>query len=966
MKVRFFLLIVLFFSGLDLKAQGINLGIPPTWNFPNKVYHAGTQNWDAAQDIRGVMYFANNVGLLQYDGNNWSCLPVTNHTIVRSVAIADDNRIYVGAQSEFGYYFPDSDGFLRYHSLVSLLPEAMRHFEDVWDICFWKGDVFFRTNQMVFQYSGDKVKVHQPASEFTAMYLTGNGILLQANFTSLLIFKNEVFEPYIDYPAITSAITGVIPWKSDTLLLSTLKNGIFYIHNNTPGKWTTLYDPLLKEKRVYTACILPGYQLAIGTSLDGLLVLDDHRRIYRHLTKKTGLQNNNILCTFADRGGNIWLGLDNGIDCVILDAPFSSIIPDRELLSTGYTAAVFDDYLYMGVSDGIYVAPWQSYYDPEKGPFIQKIQATDGQAWGLKTIGNQLLLGHHEGAFQLNGTTARRFSSIPGSWTFLELSADYLLGGNYNGLTLYRKSADGWVLDQKLPGLNESCRIMVKDAEGIIWVSHPYRGVYRIEWQPGQKEKLKVQFLDSRQGLPSNLNNYVYEIAGKAVFATNKGVYRYDKVTGKFIPDQDFIKNLGADRRVKYLKEDARGNIWYVVENEVGMLMVNDLGLRKEARKKVFSELDNKLVGGFEFIYPYDDNNVIFGAEQGFIHYNAAASSSQDSLQVILTKVTATGFKDSLIFGGWHLDNGKTGLRQADELAPVLERRLNNLQFIFSAPDYKDPGSLQYRTQLKGLTEKWSEWSAETKQNYTNLGAGKYTFMVQARSKDGRESAVVTYSFRIQPPWYGSTLAFIIYFLLLAGLIAGSLLGQKRKFEKEKDLLKEQHEAVKAQHIRQVEQTKAALIQIQNEKLEAEISFKNKELASATLHLVQKGEILVTIQEALNQILAKSKNPEVKKETQHLINLLNFDATLDDGWEQFAHHFDLVHVDFLKRLREKYPQLSANDEKLSAYLRMNLSTKETAQLMNISVRGVEASRYRLRKKLHLSNEANLVEFMMKV
>lgn len=966
MKVRFFLLIVLFFSGLDLKAQGINLGIPPTWNFPNKVYHAGTQNWDAAQDIRGVMYFANNVGLLQYDGNNWSCLPVTNHTIVRSVAIADDNRIYVGAQSEFGYYFPDSDGFLRYHSLVSLLPEAMRHFEDVWDICFWKGDVFFRTNQMVFQYSGDKVKVHQPASEFTAMYLTGNGILLQANFTSLLIFKNEVFEPYIDYPAITSAITGVIPWKSDTLLLSTLKNGIFYIHNNTPGKWTTLYDPLLKEKRVYTACILPGYQLAIGTSLDGLLVLDDHRRIYRHLTKKTGLQNNNILCTFADRGGNIWLGLDNGIDCVILDAPFSSIIPDRELLSTGYTAAVFDDYLYMGVSDGIYVAPWQSYYDPEKGPFIQKIQATDGQAWGLKTIGNQLLLGHHEGAFQLYGTTARRFSSIPGSWTFIELSTDYLLGGNYNGLTLYRKSADGWVLDQKLPGLNESCRIMVRDSDGIIWVSHPYRGVYRIEWQPEQKEKLKVQFLDSRQGLPSNLNNYVYEIAGKAVFATNKGVYRYDKVTGKFIPDQDFIKNLGADRRVKYLKEDARGNIWYVVENEVGMLMVNDLGLRKEARKKVFSELDNKLVGGFEFIYPYDDNNVIFGAEQGFIHYNAAASSSQDSLQVILTKVTATGFKDSLIFGGWHLDNGKAGLRQADELAPVLERRLNNLQFIFSAPDYKDPGSLQYRTQLKGLTEKWSEWSAETKQNYTNLGAGNYTFMVQARSKDGRESAIVTYSFRIQPPWYGSTLAFIIYFLLLAGLIAGSLLGQKRKFEKEKDLLKEQHEAVKAQHIRQVEQTKAALIQIQNEKLEAEISFKNKELASATLHLVQKGEILVTIQEALNQILAKSKNPEVKKETQHLINLLNFDATLDDGWEQFAHHFDLVHVDFLKRLREKYPQLSANDEKLSAYLRMNLSTKETAQLMNISVRGVEASRYRLRKKLHLSNEANLVEFMMKV
>ena len=150
------------------------------------------------------------------------------------------------------------------------------------------------------------------------------------------------------------------------------------------------------------------------------------------------------------------------------------------------------------------------------------------------------------------------------------------------------------------------------------------------------------------------------------------------------------------------------------------------------------------------------------------------------------------------------------------------------------------------------------------------------------------------------------------------------------------------------------------------DKLAAEISFKNKELASSTLHLVQKGEILLTIKNALNNMLEKSVNAEVKKEIQQLINLLNFDVNLDEDWEQFAFHFDQVHVDFLKRLREKFPQLSANDEKLCAYLRLNLSTKETAQLLNISVRGVEVSRYRLRKKLKLPNDVHLAEFMIHV
>ncbi|HRI60289.1 MAG TPA: triple tyrosine motif-containing protein [Saprospiraceae bacterium] len=948
-------------------AQGVNFGIPPMWSFPKSTYQAGTQNWDAAQDSRGVMYWANNEGLLQYDGTTWTCLPVVNHTVVRSVAIDSAGRIFTGAQSELGYFSPERNGCLTYHSLVGLLPPAQRSFEDVWDIAFFGGDVFFRTNRVVFQYTGSKIITHEQDGELTAMFATSRGLVIQQDFSTLLLFQNGKFEPYLQAPELKSALTGALPWAGDTLLFSSLKNGLFYLSGNRLGRWATQHDALFQEKRIYCSAALPNDQLALGTSLDGLLVLDAKRRLFRHLTKKSGLQNNNILSTFSDRAGNLWLGLDNGIDCVVLDSPFSSLIPDGELQGTGYTAAVFQNRLYLGVSNGVYVAPWQSFYNPEKEPFFQKVRFTDGQVWSLNVLENELLMGHHEGAFQLAGQNTKRLSAEPGAWTFVPLTDQYLLGGAYDGLVLYRKSGQGWVFDQKIAGLNESCRIMVKDADGSVWVSHPYRGLYHIGWSPERKSDLKVRFFNAANGLPSDLNNYVFQIAGRAVVATERGVYRYDQGSESFVPDEDFNRMLGTMYRIKYLREDAKGNVWYVTSKEVGVLLVDDFGLTKAVRKKVFPELAGKLVGGFEFIYPIDEGNVIFGAEHGFIHYDAGAPAGADTvLQIILSKISASGSRDSVLFGGGFFHNGSSGNSPNRGDPPVLEAGLNNLLFSFSATDFKNPAFVQYRVLLIGLERGWSDWSPDTKRNYTNLNPGSYTFQVQARRKDGRESDLASYTFRIRPPWYASTAAWVLYCLGFAGFIFLFFLRQRQKFESEKTQLRVTHQQKEAQHQREVEQSKAALTEIQNEKLEAEIKFKNQELASATMHLVQKGEILLTVQEALHQILEKSTNPAVKKEIQQLLNLLNSDTKLDEDWEQFAFHFDQVHVDFLKRLREQFPQLSANDHKLSAYLRMNLSTKEIAPLMNISVRGVEASRYRLRRKLGLPNDANLTEFMMGV
>ena len=173
-------------------------------------------------------------------------------------------------------------------------------------------------------------------------------------------------------------------------------------------------------------------------------------------------------------------------------------------------------------------------------------------------------------------------------------------------------------------------------------------------------------------------------------------------------------------------------------------------------------------------------------------------------------------------------------------------------------------------------------------------------------------------------------------------------------------------EQQKLQYIHELElsKTESELVNLRNEKLEAEITLMNTELASSAMNLLKKGEVLAKSKEELSRVLKVIDQPEAIAELKKMIRSLNNDEKMDQEWESFSKHFDKVHSDFLAGLKEKYPAITPNELKLSAYLRMNLSTKEIAQLTNISVRGVEIGRYRLRKKLEIPSEVTLFDYLM--
>ncbi|MEM1123490.1 MAG: triple tyrosine motif-containing protein, partial [Bacteroidota bacterium] len=332
-----------------------------------------------------------------------------------------------------------------------------------------------------------------------------------------------------------------------------------------------------------------------------------------------------------------------------------------------------------------------------------------------------------------------------------------------------------------------------------------------------------------------------------------------------------------------------------------------------------------------------------------------------------ITEVVGTNQsgQDSIFFyGQWQTTNNRS--------VSAIPKKTNAFRFSYTATNFSDLPKF-FSTKLEGFDEQWSSWTTKTTKEYTNLNSGSYRFLVRAKLDAGAAGAVASYAFTIPRPWYLSKIALFAYFMVGLFFILGLIFIPKKQFKQQiaelqfkQDLLKSEQAQRDKVHQQVVEKREQAINDLKNKQLETEIIHKNKELALTTMHLLQRSELINKLQEPLAQILRKTTNKTAILEIKRINKMLQEDAKMTDSWEQFASHFDQVHVDFIQRLREKYPQLTKNDRKLCAYLRMNLSTKEIAPLMNISVRGVEVARYRLRKKIDLDSSVNLTEFMLSV
>ena len=935
--ILFFLFIA---YGCLLNAQNFNLGTPIISNFSKQTYKGATQSWDAAYGLNDHIFFANNDGLLSYNGKSWEVFSLPNKTIVRSLAISD-GQIFVGGQDEIGFFYAEESGQLVFQSIMDQIPLVHKNLSDIWDIEINDEMLFFRTADKVFHQKQDSFLVYQTGNPITALGKFDNQIIFADKQQGLYQIINDNYQ-FLDGTEILrgKAISKMLSISEDLFLICTERNGVFVFDGIHCKKWSADNTNFFQDNRISSACKINEQQIAIGTLLNGVVILNNDGDVIHHIPKEKGIQNNSISTMCTDNSGNLWLGTYNGIDQIKMGLSVSKILPDGNLEGAVYDVAIWNKHIYFGTINGLYYLPWKEYYNPFEKEDFKLIPNTSGQVWGLDVIDDQLFLGHNDGAFQITKDhQAIKMGEISGAWKFIKLSDNHLISGNYEGLNLYKKSNNIWVHQKTYEGFSESSRILTLDKFQNLWVAHPYRGIFKIDFS-ADFQTIDVEKITSKKiGQP--LASYVFGINEETYVTNEENILAFNYSEKSFESNNTISNILKEKADVKRLFEDSDNHIWYITATQTGEVILDES--INGFKQVVYPEISDVFVGGFENLIPHSDQHIFACTEKGVLHFNRLKSRQVHQLKANISTMYLLKPTDTLLHSGY---------RNSQHI-PDLEADQNEVRFTFSTDNFVAPGNITYSFKLEGHDQEWSQWSDLDSKEYTNLNNGNYSFLLKAKDHFGIESEVTYLDFHIKAPWYKTIVAYIIYaFLGLGLLLAILLIPQKR------------HKEQTAQLIEDKKEKEAEVEKLKLEKLQSEIDFKNKELASSTMHLLQKNSTLNKVREDIEKIQKRLQNEEAKKEVRKILSVLKDDERLEEDWENFSYHFDQVHSNFIKRLKQEYPNLTPKDQKLCAYLRMNLSTKEIAPLLNISVRGVEISRYRLRKKLALEKEANLSEFMM--
>ncbi|MEX2568462.1 MAG: triple tyrosine motif-containing protein [Cyclobacteriaceae bacterium] len=864
----------------------------------------------------------------------------------------DNGTVYLSGQGEFGTFSPNDKGKLVFQSLKDSLPESFQNLEEVWKVFLGNEHIYFCTTDRIFVFDHEN---HfdfnlESQSGFESFHFSKNTLFVNERQTGLQKLENGSLSLVNSYFG-DKLVTGLLPTVSSRYLVFTRDDGIYELSGESVATWMTA-----PELTINAVLRLSNGHIAMATQLDGLLLVNTEGRELMKLDKESGLNNNSIVSLFEDLSGNLWLGHNNGLSMIQLSLPFSKINQYSGLTGTGYHATYELGRLYLGTNNGVYVQQTKS-----KGTQnMDLIPNTNGQVYQVKSIQGLLLVAHNDGAFIISNNQAEKIAGPEGIWNF-QLLKDYpnlILAGSYQGLHLFEIKDGGISYLRKIEGFEESSRIIEQDEKGAIWVAHGYKGLYKLLLDSALSAA-EVDYFGTDQGLPSNIFNNVWKVNNRLIFTTQAGVFRYNESQHDFERDPIFDPYFENDFLIHYLLEDQMGNIFFIGETEMGVLEKKVDGSYHK-HFQVFNPLLPLLNDDLPNISAVRGNEVVFAANEGFIRFSLNDNNFQPPVfPTLIRAVYLTGASDSLIFAG------NVSSRMSSIESPKIPYKQANIRFESSNPTPNNEKDLRYQYWLEGFEEDFGEWVDKREKAYTNLSEGKYNFHARSKNIYGAISPEATFSFEVLPPRYRSKLAYLFYVLLL--LVSAYLAYRiiEKRYQKKTHQIKTASRAAIEAKESELKVSKKELERLRTERLKQEIQIKNKELAAATMHLITKNGFIDQMRNNLNAITKKSRNQEVKSEIQKVIKTIEKNIAGDQDWEQFEIHFDQVHGDFMGRFKREYENLSPQEIKLSAYLRMNLSTKEIAYLMNISLRGVEIARYRLRKKLNLERSDNLQEYILK-
>lgn len=940
---------------------------PLVRNFTRDMYKSGTQNWSIAQDATNSMYFANNFGLLKYDGKNWKTTPIKNGTNVRSILYTKDGRIYAGSFNEFGYYKQQTNGQFDYFSLTDKLNKTLIKSNDIYHIIQGNSVIYFQGDKFILEYKNETLRQLSFNNKIDICAFVHNVLFVANSQKGVFMLNGNLF---IRIPGSeileNKKVCSILPLDDAKVLIVTSLHGAYVYDGISIEPYDTSVSDFLKSNQVFCATT-NGKQLVFGTVQRGIVVQNLVNKSVTYVNTYSGLQNNTVLSVAFDNQQNLWLGLDKGIDYVVLNSPIRNLFGTNNLYGAGYTSHIKNNIFYFGTNQGLYSTAYPLSNSPDP-LYLKLIKGMEGQIWSLNEIDNTLFCGSDQGAFVIYPDRVERIPELQGTWSFKKLRRhpELILGCSYQGLFILKKGTKGWRFSHYLKGkFDETSPMFEEDSDGSVWFSQWQKGMFRLHFNEQIDSIKKVEIYDTKNGFPSNRNNTVFRIANEIIFSSEKGFYTFNSKNNQMVPNNKWNSLFTTPPSYMRLHESKTGDVWCVSGSFVG-LATKSSNNKYTIDSLTYQPLHSKILIGFEHFNFIDQNNLILGTEDGFSWIDVSQkSTTKSAFKVFIGNVVITNGKGSVLETIQNMGKEKSN--------DAYDHKNNSLRIEFAAPEYRNDGLVQYSYMLENYDDIWSNFSSENVKEYTQLPKGHYVFKVRARNLLESKEATCTYSFTILPAWYESKLAYIIYTIALIILILVVIIWINKKTKegaREMELKKELEFKEQKKHFEtETIEKKREIKELKNQQLQYELRHKSQELASSTMNLIRKNEILLEIMDSISKLTTDINSSNDTKSILTKLNKMerNIKQNIenDTNWKRFEENFDLVYENYLKRLSEKYPMLSVSDKKLCAYLKMDLSSKDIAPLLNMSIRSVEMNRYRLRKKMGLDRDVNLGEFLQK-
>jgi ligand-binding sensor domain-containing protein len=829
MKGNFFFIIVAVlvfallsraFPNNDGYFQNKNTGFKYLKNYSPEGKDIQPQNWSVVQDKRGIIYVGNHGTLLEFDGVSWRTLRVPNFSVC-SLAMDEEGTLYIGGEDEIGFFTLDSRGARKYTSLTARLKDNQRDFSIVWRIHSTKEGVYFRTAKFLFRWDSKKKEIKELESARScnaAFFCQGRffvlrrpeGLMQMVNDSLELIPGGEAFK--------ADKISMMVPYDDRTLLIGTRSKGFYLYDGSKRRPFPTEVDDYLKEKELYHGIRLkssPG-DFALATLRGGLVIIDTNGRLKHIFNKAAGLADDNVWCVFEDSRGNLWLALNKGTAKVECASPFSFYDDRSDLPGLVLSVVKHDNHVYTGTSSGLYFLASPNRFRPV---------LTVSNCMSLLSIGKSLFAATSGGVLLVEND-AKRMIIENRSYVLHRSQKDtnrVWVGTRQGLVSLYlnsnsRNPKHQWAVEHRFKNITEEILTIIENKKGNLWLGMKTKGVLNVDFKSdGRITNPTVNRYSIPNGLPDGEIN-VFMAAGHVMFASPaKGIYRFNEKDKVFVPDSTLgDKFAGGSKGVFRIAEDRHNHIWFHSHGR-NHQAIPTAGRTFVLNSKPFLRLHLDQVNA---IYPDPGGDITwFACHKGLICYDTRIKKNyRFDFSALIREVVVNGiprFYDAEKFKYKPADEWKDSIA----VIPFEDR---NLGFRVAAPFFVDESRTRYRYLLEGYDKNWSDWTPETRKEYTHLDTGLHRFRVQARNVYGDHSPETVFQFKVLLPWYRTWWAILSYalmFLLLTYL------------------------TVKWRHSITLKREKQKLERIVKERTK-EINEKNRQLETQTLQLKDQAEKL--------------------------------------------------------------------------------------------------------------------------